>query len=175
MTKENEREHWLHEIVERYERPLCQYAYSILGNADLAGEVVQDTFLRLWKQDRSRVEDHVAPWQSVYKINLLADTEVTFLLTSGGHNAGIVSEPGHPRRSFQVVTRQEGSKYLEPKTWRNTVPTQQGSWWPVWATWLEEISDNNASPPTMGAPQHGYAPLQDAPGSYVLLGNNDQS
>ena len=39
-----------------------------------------------------------------YKIHLLTDTDVTFVLTSGGHNAGIVSEPGHPHRALQVLT-----------------------------------------------------------------------
>ena len=46
--------------------------------------------------------DHIAPWHSVFKIHNLSDTDVTFVLTSGGHNAGIVSEPGHPHRHFSL-------------------------------------------------------------------------
>ena len=69
----------------------------------------------------STVKDHVAPWHSVYKIHLLADTdEVTFVLTSGGHNAGIVSEPGHPRRRYQIRTSYEGETYIDPDTWQQT-------------------------------------------------------
>ncbi|HLV18831.1 MAG TPA: alpha/beta fold hydrolase [Pseudomonas sp.] len=112
--------------------------------------------------------DHVAPWRSAYKIHLLTDTdEVTFLLTSGGHNAGIVSEIGHPRRTYQVETRYEKQGYLDPDTWRQMTPTHQGSWWPVWQTWLEERSSRERiAPPAMGGEK--YAPISDAPGTYVL-------
>jgi polyhydroxyalkanoate synthase len=77
--------------------------------------------------------DHVAPWRSVYKIHLLADAdEVTFVLTSGGHNAGIVSEPGHRGRSYQMTTRKEGDKYVNPETWQLVAPRHEGSWWAAW-------------------------------------------
>jgi polyhydroxyalkanoate synthase len=113
-------------------------------------------------------KDHVAPWTSVYKLMLLEDTEVTFLLTSGGHNAGIVSEPGHPRRSYQVSTRHIAEKYTDPETWQASTPSRPGSWWPVWEAWLTANSSGEAAPPTLGAPECGYPPLMDAPGTYVL-------
>ena len=116
----------------------------------------------------STERDHVAPWRSVYKIALLTDTEVTFLLTSGGHNAGIVSEPGHPRRHYRIATKHEGDPYLAPEQWLAHNPPVEGSWWPAWQAWLAERSGEPVPPPPMGAPKAGYPPLADAPGAYVL-------
>ncbi|NTU79237.1 MAG: alpha/beta fold hydrolase [Chloroflexales bacterium] len=112
--------------------------------------------------------DHVAPWRSVYKLMLLEDTEVTFLLTSGGHNAGIISEPGHPQRSYQVATCGVSDKYVDPEAWQAATPAQAGSWWPVWQSWLAERSSGLTPPPAMGARAGGYSPLAAAPGSYVF-------
>lgn len=114
------------------------------------------------------VKDHVAPWRSVFKIHLLADTDVTFVLTSGGHNAGIVSEPGHPHRSYQLATRAHGERYLDPEKWQAVAPRQEGSWWPAWQRWLQGHSSGPAAPPPLGAADAGYPPLADAPGTYVL-------
>ncbi len=112
--------------------------------------------------------DHVAPWESVYKINLLANSqEVTFVLTSGGHNAGIVSEPGHPGRSYRMGSRLGHQPYVDPETWFERTPRTEGSWWPAWEHWLADHSSTRTTPPAMGAPDDGYAVLGDAPGSYV--------
>ncbi|MBL6456336.1 polyhydroxyalkanoic acid synthase [Belnapia sp. T6] len=111
--------------------------------------------------------DHVAPWRSVYKIHLLADAEVTFLLTTGGHNAGIVSPPGHPHRRFRVAERPHGANYRDPETWLAHTPPREGSWWPEWAGWLAAQSGSLTAPPPMGAPERGLPPLEPAPGQYV--------
>jgi len=113
--------------------------------------------------------DHVAPWRSVYKIHLLADTEVTFVLTSGGHNAGIVSEPGHPRRSYRMESREADGGYVDPESWVEKLEPEEGSWWPAWAAWLGERSGAPATQPQMGGAGIDAAALPDAPGSYVLM------
>ena len=113
--------------------------------------------------------DHVAPWRSTYKINLQTDTEVTYVLTTGGHNAGIVSEPGHPRRSFRVRTKQTDQHYVSPERYLSEAAHKEGSWWPEWMAWLKDRSGAPVAPPAMGAPTAGYPPVGDAPGSYVLI------
>ena len=108
--------------------------------------------------------DHVAPWKSVYKIQHLCRSEVTFLLTTGGHNAGIVCGPEHPRRKFQVMTHDPMDKYVDPDTWASTVETQQGSWWPLWDYWLTEQSIDEVPKRNI----KGTKSLRDAPGEYVF-------
>ena len=104
----------------------------------------------------------------MYKIQLLVDTDITFVLAAGGHNAGIVSEPGHPHRSYQIATHEEGTRHYDPDTWQAITPKQEGSWWPAWQAWLEGYSSGPEAAPPMGAPDCGYPPLADAPGVYVL-------
>lgn len=116
----------------------------------------------------STERDHIAPWHSVYKLHLLNDGELTFVLTSGGHNAGIVSEPGHPHRHFRIGVRAAGTRTLGPDEWEQQTKPQDGSWWVEWNTWLGQRSGGPVDPPGMGAP--GYLPLCDAPGTYVMEG-----
>jgi len=114
-------------------------------------------------------KDHVAPWKSVYKIGILSDTDVTFILASGGHNAGIVSEPGHKGRSYQIATRADADKYVDPDTWVLVTPKHQGSWWEPWEEWLTVNSSGQIAPPRMGAADAGYPPIAEAPGLYVHM------
>lgn len=55
-------EDWIASAVERFGRPLTRYAHGLLGDADRARDVVQDTFVRLCGQRRERVDARLAPW-----------------------------------------------------------------------------------------------------------------
>ncbi len=53
---------WILEALDRYEGPLLSCALRYMKDLDRARDVVQDTFIRLCKQDRDNVEDHLAEW-----------------------------------------------------------------------------------------------------------------
>lgn len=108
------------------------------------------------------VGDHVAPWRSVYKISLLTDTEVSFLLASGGHNAGIVAPPGSARASFRLRTHRASDAWIDPDRWLADTAQQAGSWWPAWERWLAARAGGMV---TASLPPDS---LGEAPGNYVL-------
>jgi polyhydroxyalkanoate synthase subunit PhaC len=113
------------------------------------------------------LRDHVAPWKSVYKIHYQADADVTFLLASGGHNAGIVAPPGEQGHSYRIRTEAAHATYTGPDEWLKTVPAVEGSWWPEWTKWLAARSGEPSEPPRMGVEAANEKSLPNAPGDYV--------
>ena len=109
--------------------------------------------------------DHVSPWKSVYKIHLQTDTHVTFVLAAGGHNAGIVSEPGRPRRSYQIASVEDGQGWIDPDDWVAQAPVVQGSWWEAMHAWITARSGAAIQPPAIAAAHV----VCDAPGDYVMV------
>ena len=111
--------------------------------------------------------DHIAPWRSVYKTHLFTDSDLTFVLTSGGHNSGIVNEPELGRGHHRISRRVAGALYVGPEAWFEQHAPQPGSWWPELKNWLKHNSSGIVHTPATGAPDKGLAPIVAAPGIYV--------
>ena len=111
------------------------------------------------------LKDHVSPWHSCYKVHRLVSAEVTFALTNGGHNAGIVSEPGHAGRHYQLLTTPVGQPWRTSGEWLAAAPRFEGSWWSAWDQWL--VARGSAEQIKARLPPEDLA-LGPAPGRYVL-------
>ncbi|HEX7385168.1 MAG TPA: alpha/beta fold hydrolase [Burkholderiaceae bacterium] len=116
--------------------------------------------------------DHVSPWRSVYKIHRLANGEITFALTTGGHNVGIVNPPRDDAAalgiSHRIGTRRPGATHEDADSWAAAAERRPGSWWPSWQAWLAAHSGPlQAPPPIGGSGRQALKALDDAPGRYV--------
>jgi polyhydroxyalkanoate synthase len=153
--------HYLHSLYRHND--LAEGRYIVEGRP----VVLRDVRLPVFCLGTQR--DTVSPWRSVYKLQLFTSTELTFCLTSGGHNVGVVNPPGGSSpRHYQLSRRKQGAKYLDPDTWAAEVAIHPGSWWPAWAHWLEGHAGPLRKAPIAGDSATGYGSLGDAPGRYVL-------
>ena len=148
-----------------HEYLVALYLKNALANGRylVGGEPVSLNDLRMPVFMVGTERDHVSPWRSVYKLHLLTDAEITFALTSGGHNAGIISEPGHPRRRHRLATRPAHGEWRTADEWLASAEQHEGSWWPAWQSWLAAHS----SAPVKARPTPAGRALADAPGDYV--------
>ncbi len=136
------------------------------GQYRFAGATVALMDIRAPMMVVATTRDHVSPWKSVYKIHQQTDTQITFVLAEGGHNAGIVSEPGRPRRSYQMGCAEDSmGGRIDPDDWKAAAPVTQGSWWEAMHAWLAERSGRPGKPPAFKREQV----LCDAPGEYVMV------
>jgi polyhydroxyalkanoate synthase len=115
--------------------------------------------------------DHVAPWQSVYKIHKLAPyADLCFCLTTGGHNAGIVCGPDNPKRAYRLSQRQAGDPFRHPDNYLKEEVELSGSWWPAWSNWISSQSSGEcAARKPGGIGKDKLEILCDAPGEYVFV------
>jgi polyhydroxyalkanoate synthase len=113
--------------------------------------------------------DHVAPWRSAFKTrSLTRSSDYSFVLTSGGHNAGIISGPVNPKRRHRIFRWDDATTAVSPEQFMESAQLQAGSWWPTWQQWLvAHSSAERVAPPPRGNSSAGYVPLADAPGGYV--------
>jgi len=56
-----DKEQWFAETLRSFEKPLMRFAISKVPK-DIAQELVQESFLRLWKEDSRRLTEHEGPW-----------------------------------------------------------------------------------------------------------------
>ncbi len=108
-------------------------------------------------------EDHIAPWRAVYRMTQLFSGDTRFRLANSGHIAGIVNPPGSGKGLYFAAP----SNPPEPDAWLALAEERRGSWWTDWSEWLAARSGERIpAPAALGSER--YAPLEPAPGSYVL-------
>ena len=130
------------------------------GELTLAGtrlnlaDVTADTYVV------GAINDHIVPWTSSYQATQLLGGAVRYVLSSGGHIAGIVNPP-NPKAWYETA---DGCP-PDAGEWRDAASRHDGSWWEDWAAWGAQRAGALVDPPPMGSAAHPA--LTEAPGSYV--------
>ena len=106
--------------------------------------------------------DHIVPWKGAFLMRELMGGTVHFVLTSGGHIAGVVNHPAKKKREYWTNDRET----TDPDVWLASAVEHKGSWWEDWLPWLKERSGKEIVSPEMGNEE--FTPIMDAPGAYVL-------
>ena len=112
---------------------------------------------------QSSKEDHIAPARSVYRGAKLFGGPVTFTLAGSGHIAGVINAPA--ANKYQHWTNSALPDSVEQ--WMGGAVETPGSWWPHWAQWLRAKSGGLV--PARDPAKGKFAPIEDAPGSYVKV------
>ena len=137
------------------ENRLARGEYTVLGEKIDMANIQIPVMLQASK------DDHIVPFESVYRSARRFGGDTTFVLSGSGHIAGVVNHPD--AKKYQHWTNDS----LDPATaadWLQTATETPGSWWPTWWAWLKPKSGRKVKavePKDMG--------LGAAPGTYVKV------
>ena len=140
----------------------CLYLRNELarGEMELAGQRLSLSDVKSDAYVVGAINDHIVPWHASYKATRLLGGSVQYVLSSGGHIAGIVNPPG-PKPWYETA----GQAAADAEEWRASATRQSGSWWSDWTAWAQARAGDRVKPPAMGSSR--YPATGDAPGEYV--------
>ena len=143
------------------ENQLPKGELEIAGSLINLGDVKQNTYVV------GAENDHIVPWRSSYAATRLLSGPVRFVLSSGGHIAGIVNPPGPKGWYIAMDSATNGDSELpdSPDEWRQLAERHSGSWWEDWASWSDALAGDMVDPPSIGSDT--YPVLYDGPGEYI--------
>jgi len=111
------------------------------------------------------INDHIVPWNSALESAKLFGNPCKFVLSDGGHVAGVVNPVDFKKTSGFSATDTNLDE-INSSNFHESSSRQIGSWWPTWIAWLAEHSGKNVrSRQSLGKP--GSHPISNAPGQYV--------
>jgi polyhydroxyalkanoate synthase len=134
------------------------------GTLEIAGRTIDLRAIKSPTYVVSAINDHIVPWQSAYKTTGLVSGPVRFVLSSGGHIAGIVNPPS-PKAWFLADEGEPSGPPPSAEAWRDSAKRHGGTWWEDWTRWAKETAGELVDPPPMGSNEHPV--IGDAPGRYV--------
>ena len=105
----------LRSAMSDFEIPLTKYAVSILGDLEQARDVVQDTFLKLYKQDPEKVRKKVKSWLFTVCRNHCYDLIKRNRRTSNLGEDEISYIASNDDNPFQVISFFEGREEINEK------------------------------------------------------------
>jgi len=143
-----------------YLRSLYMHNQLARGQLELAGQQLSLSSIKSDTYIVGAINDHIVPWQTSYKATRLLGGTVRYVLSSGGHIAGIVNPPS-PKPWYEVADQ----NLATAANWRATAIKHSGSWWEDWSAWAAERADAAGPAPPMGSDR--YPVLGDAPGKYI--------
>ena len=144
-----------------YLRSLYMRNELATGELELAGQRLSLSSVKNDTYVVGAINDHIVPWHGSYKTGGLMGGKVRYVLSSGGHIAGIVNPPG-PKAWYEAADYASA----DPEAWRRSNSKHKGSWWEDWTAWSDGRAGAHVKPPAMGSKQ--YPAVSDAPGEYVL-------
>jgi polyhydroxyalkanoate synthase len=109
-------------------------------------------------------EDHIVPWKSAYLSREIVGGKNTFVLGASGHIAGVINPPQKNKRSHWRL--EKDNTKLDAEAWQAKATEYPGSWWPVWADWLQQYGGKQVTTrKKLGNAK--YKEIEAAPGRYV--------